>query len=652
MNAASIAFAPAVPSSRRHGGRFLIALAWTCCSLAPAGTAQLESWPLPGRNVVPGDATLFLEFSGAVDTICDISISGRTVASPGRGHCRLVTPLPERDCFIYVERVEGRGDACVMQDPRGANGYKAVIRVRDAGAGRGNYILRAHYSGQSPEKATFSNIIRIPDALQPHYTPDGQFRAPAAPQPLPRGRYSMPGRFWGEQPGPVRALIDPNATPVFRWRGRIGQYAVLAFNGAQIKRLDCGLPGAQTLDQELHEHTGSMQDSYLVLSECTAPGRVRVIQPGSAGGAQDTYLIEIDNRETKTASVHYLTGHLIRKEVIDRWHRPDLSCSAAWEQATAAELSGKMSRAAECWIAVAARAGDEDARLWALEKFCLRQPYPGPAPNPQEEKMLNILQNQALQGNPQLSDPTPRAPPERLLEVLLGRNVILAWPKDYVARVPTKWRFLAELDAGLEWLKIWTGNDQVRRRGMRMIARFRVDDGGTALYTGFRVHIPRREMTIPPDHYSYAHEVSHGFVSFPALTPTGRFAEGLTEVSRAGYWRFLGLHEASTAFQQRCLILLTQQMYAGRSVLDASSYAEAASLYFVLMDRFCRTPAGTLDWLKLSDMFALADVNVPAKAGAAERWQLLAHLSEKAFGPEARSVLAALGVPLSGQGGF
>jgi hypothetical protein len=607
---------------------------------------------LPGRTVVPGDAILFLQFSGAVDTTCDISISGGTVTRPGRSNCRLVTPLPKRDCFIYVECVEGRGDACVLQDPRGANGYKAVIRVRDVGAGRGNYVVRAHYSRRSPEKLVFSSVIRIPDALQPHYTPDGRFLGPAVPKPLPRWRYSIPGRFWGEQPGPVRSLIDANAAPAFRWRGRVGQYAVLAFDGAQIKLFDCGLPGAQTLDQEFHEHAGSIQDSYLVLSECTVPGRVRVIQPGSVARSQDAYLIEVDNREAKTASVQSLTGHLIRREVIDRWHRPGPSCAAEWEQATAAELSGKMSRAAECWIAVASRARDEDARLWGLEKFCLRQPYPGPAPNLQEEKILNNLQNQALQGNPQLYDPTPRAPQEQLLEVLLGRNVILAWPKDYVARVPTKWRFLAELDAGLEWLKTWTGRDEVRRRGTRMIARFRVDNGGTALYVGFRVHIPRKEMTIPPDHYSYSHEFSHGFVSFPALTPTGRFAEGLTEVSRTGYWRFLGLQEASAAFQQRCLIGLTQQMYAGRSVLDASSYGEAASLYFVLMDHFCRTPDGTLDWLKLSDLFALADVNVSAKAGAAERWQLLARLSEKAFGAEVRSVLAALGVPLSGQGAF
>ncbi len=632
----------ALPSTRRRGHRLAIALALWCCSSVLAGVAEQESWPLPGRNVVPQGATLFLEFSDEVDTICDISIAGNRVES--RGNFGLIAPLPKRDCFIYVEHVEGRGSASVLQDPRARNGYKAIIRVRDPGAGRGKYTIRAHYSSQAPEKPAFSSIIRIPDALQPHYTSDGRFLAPAEPKPLARSRHSMRGRLWGEQSGPVRSLIDPSSTPAFEWQGHIDKYAVLAFDGTQIRLFACDLPGARTLDQKLTEHRGSIQDYYLVLSECTQAGRVRVIQPARAADAQDAYLIEIDNREMRTAPVCRLTGHLIRRVVIDRSHGPDSSCAADWKLATEAEASRNMSLAAEHWISAATHAKDEDARLWAIEKFCMLQPYPGPDPNPQEEKMLNILQNQALTGNSRLNDSTPRDPKSQLLEVLPGRNIILAWPKDYTARVPTKWRFLAELDASIEWLKTWTGNDEVHRRGMRMIARFRVDDGGTALYTGFRVHIPRREMTIPPDHKPYSHEVSHGFVSFPAITPTGRFAEGLTEVSRAGYWHFLGLDEASTAFQQRCMIKLTQHTYAGGTVPDASSYAEAAALYFVIMDHFCRTPGGELDWLRLSDLFALAKVDARTSTDEPERWRLLAGLCEKAFGKETRSVLAGLGL--------
>jgi hypothetical protein len=379
MKATSTASSTALSSVRFRGCRLPVALTLACYSLAVAGAAPSESWPLPGRNVVPKDATLFLEFSGEVDTTCDIGVSGNKVES--KGNVRLVAPLPKRDCFIYAEQVEGRGSVCVLQDPRTPNGHKAIIRVHDPGAGRGKYTIRAHYSLQAPEKPAFSNIVRIPDALQPHYTSDGRFLAPAEPGPLPRSRYSMPGRLWGEQAGPMRSLIDPISAPAFRWQGHIEKYAVLAFDGAQIRLFDCGLPGTRTLNQKLTEHKGGIQDYYLVLSECTPQGRVRVIQPGGAAGTRDAYLIEIDNREIRVAPDCRLTGHLIRKEVIDRLHGSHSSCAADWKLATEAEASRNMSLAAEHWIAAAARAEDEGARLWALEKFCLLQPYPGPNPN-------------------------------------------------------------------------------------------------------------------------------------------------------------------------------------------------------------------------------------------------------------------------------
>ena len=88
-----------------------------------------------------------------------------------------------------------------------------------------------------------------------------------------------------------------------------------------------------------------------------------------------------------------------------------------------------------------------------------QQPYRGPEPNPQEEEMLNILQNQALEEDSELINSTPVPFNDRLLEVLPGKNMILAWPKDYTAHVPTKWRFLAELDVCTEWLKEWTGRE-------------------------------------------------------------------------------------------------------------------------------------------------------------------------------------------------
>lgn len=61
-----------------------------------------------------------------------------------------------------------------------------------------------------------------------------------------------------------------------------------------------------------------------------------------------------------------------------------------------------------------------------------------------------------------------------------------------------------------------------------MIIRFRVDEGGTAIYVRSRLHIPRRYMSFPPDHEPYSQEMSHGFMNPPPIARSTRFGEGLT----------------------------------------------------------------------------------------------------------------------------
>jgi hypothetical protein len=234
------------------------------------------------------------------------------------------------------------------------------------------------------------------------------------------------------------------------------------------------------------------------------------------------------------------------------------------------------------------------------------------------------------------------------LEILVGKNMILAWPKEYTARVPTKWRFLAELDACMEWLKDWTGRDEVRRRKKRLISRFRLDQSGTSLYHSFRLHISRGWMKFPPSHGGYSHEASHAFINFPAITPTGHFNEGLTQVSRTSYCHFLGLDDT---YRRDCLFaLLKWYMDSKGTVLDAPGYGGAAALYFVLMDHFCRRPDGNPDWHEFAKLFNLAgeaEGRVDENTSEQERWRLLIEVCEKAFGKEAREVLEGLGLPVS-----
>ncbi len=622
---------------------------WSFC---PAVVAALdeEPWPLIGRNSLPEDATLFLQFWDEVEK-CDIRVCGNTVQT--KGNYRLIATLPKSINYIYVELTEGRGYVSVYQDPCEENDYEAIITVQDVGAGPGWHEARAYYSQICPEDPPFISVIRIPNAPQPYHTTDGRFMGPVKPRPLTRSYYNQDGRFWGEKPGQVRSFIDFTSPTAFHWEGQINEYAVLSFDGTEVELFDCGLTGSQTIIQQTNQYEQSIEDYYLVLSECTGPGRVRVIQPmnvidvGRRVLPDLKVLIEIDDRDIPNESLYSLTAHLVPKAQVDEFYSMTSDFAEMISLANEAQTLGDMSTAASHWAWIAAYTQETQNRLWAIEKFCMLQPYRGPEPNPQEQEMLNILQNQAIQENPELSNPTPVPFNDQLLEVLPGKNMILAWPKDYTQHVPTKWRFLAELDVCMEWLKEWTGNNEVQLRRKRMISRFRVDEGGTAIYVSFRLHIPRREMLKPPDHEPYSHEASHGFVYFPAISPTGRFNEGLTEVSRTGYWHFLGLDNASIAFRQKCLIGLMHHMCLGGTVLDSSGYAGAAALYFVIMEHFCPGAGEQLDWHNLTKLFNLAgDAGVNEQAGESVRWQLMADLCEEAFGKETRSVLTALGVPV------
>ncbi len=85
-----------------------------------------------------------LHWRGAVDDQVDILFQGRQVryaAVRGNG-TRDVTAsgeLPARPVSLTLVRREGRGQIVVVQQPTAANGYVAIVRIRDAAAGMGYY---------------------------------------------------------------------------------------------------------------------------------------------------------------------------------------------------------------------------------------------------------------------------------------------------------------------------------------------------------------------------------------------------------------------------------------------------------------------------------------------------------------------------------
>jgi hypothetical protein len=436
-------------------------------------------------------------------------------------------------------------------------------------------------------------VVRVyhgPEPAVPTVAPPAEERAARRSRPA-----IQEGRFWGERGGPVRSLLPRDGAPLFAWEGDVEAYAVLALEPAGPTLHDCGLAGAATRKREWRGPLDA--DHYVVLSECRGPGRVRVLQRMNVHTKDaPPVLIELDDRDIEGTSTYRLQGYAVRKETVQFLH----------DDASATQTH------------------DDGARLWAIERLCMERAYPGPELNPIEAATIAALREQEE------------------VETLVGANLILAWPKAYLARTPTKWRFLAEIDAAMDWLAVWSGKDQVALRGKRMISRFRADKGGVALFVDFRLHIPRAELRFPPDHGPYSHEVSHGFLNLPAICPTGRYSEGLTEVGRTSYWWFLGLEDAWRPFYRRSLDALRQHRDQGGTLADVPSYGAAAGIYFTLLDACCRDAARRPDWHHFARLLHHArTIQVPKTATEAQRFELMIKTSADVFGRDAYDAYGA-----------
>jgi len=338
--------------------------------------------------------------------------------------------------------------------------------------------------------------------------------------------------------------------------------------------------------------------------------------------------VEIDDRKMKGASPYVIEGHVVPRGSVDALHPAPPGVADRWQAAVKAAGEHDLAGASSHWSWIATRVRDDAARLWAIEQLCISRPYPGPPPSPIEQTTL-----------------TGYAEVEPI-EVLPGASVILAWPKEYAANTPTRWRFLAEMDAALDWLREWTGSDQVASRGRRLIVRFRTDEGGTALFVDFRLHIPRKEMRCPPDHGPYSHEASHGFIGFPAICPTGRYAEGLTEVSRTSYWWFLGLDDSWRPFRQNCIQGLGTHIEKGGKLDAVPSYGAAASVYLRIEEAVREGKGDEPDWSLFTKLFEAArGVDVAKDTPAPERFRVFAEICGKAFGAKAGDLLKKWGLP-------
>jgi len=107
-------------------------------------------WGNNGRdNNVPREV---FRWQGRVDKEVRIQLQGgRSYVQPmgnrevHNDNGRFLGALPHQDGFLRIERVQGRGDIDVIEQPTASNGYHATLRVRDPRSGADNYRIIAYW---------------------------------------------------------------------------------------------------------------------------------------------------------------------------------------------------------------------------------------------------------------------------------------------------------------------------------------------------------------------------------------------------------------------------------------------------------------------------------------------------------------------------
>ena len=93
------------------------------------------------------------EWSGVVDREIQIHLRGNRayVQAVGAGEDRnnhrgrMIGGLPQQTGNLVVQRLEGRGDVDVIEQPTSRNGYTATLRIRDPRGGAARYRIVAYW---------------------------------------------------------------------------------------------------------------------------------------------------------------------------------------------------------------------------------------------------------------------------------------------------------------------------------------------------------------------------------------------------------------------------------------------------------------------------------------------------------------------------
>jgi hypothetical protein len=90
------------------------------------------------------------QWSGRVDQEIQLTMNGRNLTASnvgrretGQGQLSVTSALPRENGEVTVQLQEGRGTVDVIQQPTAANGFVAIIRIRDQQPGAATYRIRA-----------------------------------------------------------------------------------------------------------------------------------------------------------------------------------------------------------------------------------------------------------------------------------------------------------------------------------------------------------------------------------------------------------------------------------------------------------------------------------------------------------------------------
>lgn len=114
--------------------------------------------PLSGNNYPPppSGGNSNATWSGRVDDRANIIIRGNNITVEnvsGNGvqttDQNVSRALPRRSTIVSAQKIEGRGDVTVIQQPSQFNNYTAIIQVYDRSGGAGNYRIDMSWAGSS-----------------------------------------------------------------------------------------------------------------------------------------------------------------------------------------------------------------------------------------------------------------------------------------------------------------------------------------------------------------------------------------------------------------------------------------------------------------------------------------------------------------------